>query len=125
MTIDDPTRLGALEAAAAIARGELTSVALTQACLDRIRSREDVGAWVVVHADRALAEAAARDAESPRSPLHGVPFGVKDIQMPCTPERIWKAIHDQGAGGDEPTVGDAAPHFDEKDVADRTDGAGA
>lgn len=79
MTIDDPTRLGALEAAAAIARGELTSVALTQACLDRIQSREDVGAWVVVDADRALAEAAARDAESPRSPLHGVPFGVKDI----------------------------------------------
>jgi hypothetical protein len=52
-------------------------------------------------------------------------YGVKDIQMPCTPERIWKAIHERGAGGDEPTVGDAVPHFDEKDVADRTDGAGA
>jgi aerobic carbon-monoxide dehydrogenase large subunit len=53
------------------------------------------------------------------------PFGVKDVRMPCTPERIWKAIHDAGAGGAEPTEGGAAPHFDEKDVADRTDGAGA
>jgi aerobic carbon-monoxide dehydrogenase large subunit len=53
------------------------------------------------------------------------PFGVDDVRMPCTPERIWKAIHDAGAGGAEPTEGGAAPHFDEKDVADRTDGAGA
>jgi carbon-monoxide dehydrogenase large subunit len=53
------------------------------------------------------------------------PFGVSDVRMPCTPERIWKAIHDHGAGGDEPTEGGAAPHFDEQDVADRTDGAGA
>jgi carbon-monoxide dehydrogenase large subunit len=21
------------------------------------------------------------------------PFGVTDIQMPCTPERIWRAVH--------------------------------
>ncbi|HSE07554.1 MAG TPA: xanthine dehydrogenase family protein molybdopterin-binding subunit [Nocardioidaceae bacterium] len=50
-------------------------------------------------------------------------FGVKDIQMPCTPERVWKAIHGHGAGGDEPTEGGAMPHFDEKDVADRSEGA--
>jgi carbon-monoxide dehydrogenase large subunit len=24
-------------------------------------------------------------------------FGVDDIQMPCTPERVWRAVH--GAGG--------------------------
>jgi len=53
------------------------------------------------------------------------PFGVTDVRMPCTPERIWKAIHDQGGGGTAPTEGDAMPHFDEKDVADRTDGASA
>jgi carbon-monoxide dehydrogenase large subunit len=52
------------------------------------------------------------------------PFGVNDIRMPCTPERIWKAIHDRGAGGAEPTEGEAMPHFDEKDVADRSEGAG-
>jgi len=50
-------------------------------------------------------------------------FGVADVQMPCTPARIWKAIHNQDAGGAEPTPGDAAPHFDEADVADRTAGA--
>ncbi|GAB7002905.1 molybdopterin-dependent oxidoreductase [Nocardioides sp. AN3] len=37
-------------------------------------------------------------------------LGVNDIQMPCTPERVWKAIQGAGAGGD--TVGAAAPHFD-------------
>jgi carbon-monoxide dehydrogenase large subunit len=49
------------------------------------------------------------------------PFGVSDVRMPCTPERIWKAIHDRGA---EPTEGGAMPHFDEADVADRSEGAG-
>jgi carbon-monoxide dehydrogenase large subunit len=48
------------------------------------------------------------------------PYGVHDVRMPCTPERIWKAI--QG-GGKEPTEGGAAPHFDEQDVADRSKGA--
>lgn len=38
-------------------------------------------------------------------------LGVDDITMPCTPERVWRAIHDAGSGGD--TVGAAAPHFDE------------
>jgi carbon-monoxide dehydrogenase large subunit len=50
-------------------------------------------------------------------------YGVNDVQMPCTPARIWKAIHDSGGGGGEPTPGDAMPHFDEQDVADRTAGA--
>ncbi len=53
------------------------------------------------------------------------PWGVRDVRMPCTPERIWKAI--QGAGS-EPTGQAATPHFDEQDTADRsagTEGAGA
>jgi carbon-monoxide dehydrogenase large subunit len=52
------------------------------------------------------------------------PFGVSDVRMPCTPERIWKAIHDRGAGGAEPTESGAMPHFDEQDTADRSEGAG-
>ena len=52
------------------------------------------------------------------------PFGVKDIVMPCTPERVWKAIQHGTAGAKSETVGDAAPHFDTEDTADRTDGAG-
>ncbi len=51
------------------------------------------------------------------------PFGVSDVRMPCTPERIWKAIHGTGGGGDAPTENEAMPHFDEKDTADRTEGA--
>ncbi len=48
-------------------------------------------------------------------------FGVNDVQMPCTPARVLKAIHSHDGGGGTPTPGDAAPHFDEKDTADRTD----
>ena len=38
-------------------------------------------------------------------------LGVNDIQMPCTPERVWKAI--QGASAAAPTEGAAMPHFDD------------
>ncbi|MGA8846890.1 MAG: molybdopterin cofactor-binding domain-containing protein, partial [Nocardioides sp.] len=47
-------------------------------------------------------------------------LGVSDIQMPCTPERVWKAIHSQDAGGESATQGAAAPHFD---TAEGTEGA--
>ena len=30
-------------------------------------------------------------------------LGVNDIVMPCTPERVWRAIHHSGGGGAEPT----------------------
>jgi len=39
-------------------------------------------------------------------------FGVNDVRMPCTPERVWKAIQAGNAGGADPTEGAAAPHFD-------------
>ena len=53
------------------------------------------------------------------------PFGVNDVRMPCTPERVWKAIHaaDGAATGGAPTEGAASPHFHEDDTADRTDGS--
>jgi aerobic carbon-monoxide dehydrogenase large subunit len=54
-------------------------------------------------------------------------FGVSDIQMPCTPARVWRAIHAGDAGGADPTTGGAAAHFDpstgEEGQTDRTDGA--
>jgi len=37
------------------------------------------------------------------------PFGVTDIEMPCTPMRVWKAI--RGAEDSE-TPSEAQPHFD-------------
>jgi len=51
-------------------------------------------------------------------------FGVNDIMMPCTPERVWKAINHGGSGG--ATEGAAMPHFDEAEPGrDSTEGAGA
>ena len=49
------------------------------------------------------------------------PFGVQDVVMPCTPERVWRAIQD--GRGDDRTTSAAAAHFDPADTADRTSGA--
>ncbi|MDN4173878.1 xanthine dehydrogenase family protein molybdopterin-binding subunit [Nocardioides sp. SOB77] len=46
-------------------------------------------------------------------------LGIHDIRMPCTPERVWRAIQDAGSGG-EPTTGAAAPHFDASTGMDGT-----
>ncbi|HEY6933389.1 MAG TPA: xanthine dehydrogenase family protein molybdopterin-binding subunit [Marmoricola sp.] len=50
------------------------------------------------------------------------PYGVHDVRMPCTPERIWKAIHESGQ---EPTTPQAAGHFEPgmEGTADRSTGA--
>jgi Asp-tRNA(Asn)/Glu-tRNA(Gln) amidotransferase A subunit family amidase len=73
-------RLSAAEAARRIARRELTSEALIASCLERIAAREEaVRAWAWLDADLALQQARALDHELPRSPLHGVPVGIKDI----------------------------------------------
>jgi carbon-monoxide dehydrogenase large subunit len=42
-------------------------------------------------------------------------LGVNDIQMPCSPERVWRAINSAGAGGD--TTSAAMPHFDAEEGA--------
>jgi aerobic carbon-monoxide dehydrogenase large subunit len=43
-------------------------------------------------------------------------LGVNDITMPCTPERVWRAINKTGGGGAEPTEESAMPHFVEGDL---------
>jgi carbon-monoxide dehydrogenase large subunit len=58
-------------------------------------------------------------------------LGVDDIQMPCTPERVWRALNDGGKGGS--TEGAAMPHFGDEGAAGNqetpgtasTEGAGA
>ena len=40
-------------------------------------------------------------------------FGVNDILMPCTPERVWRAINDRAAEAADPTEESAMPHFAE------------
>jgi Asp-tRNA(Asn)/Glu-tRNA(Gln) amidotransferase A subunit family amidase len=72
--------LTATEMAARLSRGETTSVALVEDCLARICNRDPtLRAWTHVDRDLVLAQARARDAEPRRSPLHGVPIGIKDI----------------------------------------------
>jgi carbon-monoxide dehydrogenase large subunit len=51
-------------------------------------------------------------------------LGVNDIRMPCTPERVFRAIQSGGKGGG--TEGAAMPHFDAAEPgADSTEGAGS
>ena len=72
--------LTALDAAARIRAGEISSEELVRACLDRIAAREDeVRAWQHLDETYAIAEARKADESEPRSLLHGVPFGVKDV----------------------------------------------
>lgn len=58
----------------------MRSEALVSNCLERIAEREDeVHAWAWIDPAKALAEARQRDREAPRSALHGVPVGIKDV----------------------------------------------
>jgi Asp-tRNA(Asn)/Glu-tRNA(Gln) amidotransferase A subunit family amidase len=57
-----------------------TSEEAVSACLSRIAERDgEVRAWAHLNAENALAQARAADAVEPRSALHGVPVGLKDI----------------------------------------------
>ncbi len=57
-----------------------SAVEIAQACLARIDARDrDVQAWEHVDRERVLEQARACDARAERGPLHGIPFGVKDV----------------------------------------------
>jgi aspartyl-tRNA(Asn)/glutamyl-tRNA(Gln) amidotransferase subunit A len=76
----------ASEMAAALANGETTSVALTQAHLDRIAEVDkDVHAFLYVDTEGALAQAALADkkraAGEKLSPLAGIPLALKDVMV--------------------------------------------
>ena len=88
----NPVELGVLEASALLARRELTSRELVEACLARIRENDgthshegdaqSINAWVRVYEDDALAAADRADArlaagDAPR--LCGIPIGLKDL----------------------------------------------
>lgn len=67
-----------------LACGELSSVQAVERCIARHSSREkEVRAFAAFDPERAAGEARARDRErelrGPRSALHGLPFGVKDV----------------------------------------------
>ncbi len=62
---------------------KISSVELTQACLDRMQVfNPKIDAWITVMREGALAQAKALDQEAAagkwRGPLHGIPIGLKD-----------------------------------------------
>lgn len=74
------SKLSVGQASVALASGQLTSEALVNECLEQIRVREgDVRAWTFVDPERAIEQARQRDQQERRSPLHGIPVGIKDI----------------------------------------------
>ena len=75
-----PHQLTAIEAGRQIDAGTLTSEALARDCLERIAEREpSIDAWHHLAVDAALARARELDRGPRRGPLHGIPFGAKDI----------------------------------------------
>ena len=85
--------LGIEESAKGLAKGEFSSVELTQAVIDRVHARDgEIGAYLTFDEEGALAAAKAADAErsgkSAASPLLGIPVAIKDLinvrGQPCT-----------------------------------------
>jgi aspartyl-tRNA(Asn)/glutamyl-tRNA(Gln) amidotransferase subunit A len=82
--VNGPVRRSAAQLADALASGETTSVALTQAHLDRIAEVDDsIHAFLHVDADGALRSAVESDARRAAgeswSPLDGIPIAIKDV----------------------------------------------
>jgi Asp-tRNA(Asn)/Glu-tRNA(Gln) amidotransferase A subunit family amidase len=76
----DTAQLTAQALSARLETGVLTSGEIVRACLARIKVRDaDVCAWTYVDAADALARGCDLDREPRRSPLHGVPIGIKDV----------------------------------------------
>jgi len=81
---NDLTALTVADLAGLLARRDVSSVELTDACLARIaRHNEALHAFIAVYAEeaRAAAKAAdlARGAGYALGPLHGIPYGLKDL----------------------------------------------
>jgi len=84
MANDDLRFMPAADLAAAIARRKVSPVDAVKAVLDAIDDTKTLNAWVTVDADAALKAARAAERAAMRrgvrlGPLHGVPFGVKDL----------------------------------------------
>jgi aspartyl-tRNA(Asn)/glutamyl-tRNA(Gln) amidotransferase subunit A len=104
--------LSIADAASLIEHRQLSPVELTRALLDRIAALDpQLNAYLLVTADRALAQARAAEAEIMagryRGPMHGIPFALKDIY--CT-AGIRTTSHSR-------TRADYVPDFDATTVA--------
>jgi aspartyl-tRNA(Asn)/glutamyl-tRNA(Gln) amidotransferase subunit A len=81
---NEPPILTVAEAAALIAARKLSPVELVDSCLARIAALDGrLASFVTVTVEHARREARAAEAEimasGPRGPLHGIPYGLKDI----------------------------------------------
>ncbi len=81
---NDLHHLSIAEMSRRMATQELSPVDLTQACLDRIEALDPkLHAFITVTAELAMDQARAAEQEiatqGPRSPMHGIPFALKDI----------------------------------------------
>ncbi|WP_231934847.1 amidase [Bordetella bronchialis] len=76
----EPYELTATQASALIAARKLSCEELARSTLDRILARDpEVRAWSWFDADTIIRNARELDKTPPRSPLHGLTFGVKDV----------------------------------------------
>jgi aspartyl-tRNA(Asn)/glutamyl-tRNA(Gln) amidotransferase subunit A len=80
---DDLSALTLKQASDRIRSKKVSPVELTQACLDRIKTyNPKIDAWITVMREKALAQAKELEKEQSsgafRSPLHGIPIGIKD-----------------------------------------------
>jgi Asp-tRNA(Asn)/Glu-tRNA(Gln) amidotransferase A subunit family amidase len=76
----EPAQLTAAEAAALIRTKQLSCEELVRSCLARVAAREaDVRAWLWLDPDHVVRRARELDKLALKGPLHGLPFGVKDI----------------------------------------------
>src|SRR5277367_2055186 len=83
MTQTDLAGLTLKEASSLIRAKKVSPVELTEACLARIHTfNPKIDAWITVMREQSLAQAKILEKEQAaghfRSPLHGIPIGLKD-----------------------------------------------
>jgi aspartyl-tRNA(Asn)/glutamyl-tRNA(Gln) amidotransferase subunit A len=89
--------------------GRLTATGLTRACLERIRARPSLNAFITVLEDRAVEDARQLDEEAClgryRGPLHGIPVAVKDlVDVAGTRTTSGSAVPSDVATADAPVI---------------------
>jgi Asp-tRNA(Asn)/Glu-tRNA(Gln) amidotransferase A subunit family amidase len=77
---DEIHRLTAAELGSQLRSGQITAEEIARASLERIALRDaEVRAWSYVDPDAVIRQARELDKLPSRGPLHGIPFGIKDI----------------------------------------------
>ena len=76
----EPARMTAAEASALIQSRKMSCEELVRSCLARIAARDaEVKAWLRLDPDYVIRRARELDKLPSKGPLHGLPWGVKDV----------------------------------------------